>query len=76
MTDLGSKVSVVLSGQDVPAIVLESQPSPNGDYDSCKLKIAAYNAISGKWLTSTYPKPIPSYKLKKRYTDIPELDAN
>lgn len=74
MTDPGSKVFVALNGQDVPAIVLESWPSSKGDYRDCRLKIAAYNAISRQWLVSAYPKPVQSHKLRKRYKDIPELD--
>lgn len=74
MTDPGSKVFVALNSQEVPAIVLESWPSPNGDYYDCRLKVAAYNAISRQWLVSTYPKPIQSYKLSKRYNDVSGLD--
>jgi hypothetical protein len=74
MTDPGSKVFVALNGQDIPAIVLESRPSFNGDYRNCKLKVAVYNAISRQWLVSVYPKPVQSHKLRKRYKDIPELD--
>lgn len=74
MTDPGSKVFVAIKGENVPAIVLESWSSPNGDYRDCKLKIAAYNALSRQWLISVYPRPVQSYKLSKRYKDIPELD--
>lgn len=74
MTDPGSKVFVAINGDEVPAIVLESHPSPNGDYRDCKLKVAAYNSISRQWLVSIYPKPVQSHRLRLRYKDLPELD--
>jgi|SRR5579859_6358737 len=76
MTDSGSKVFVAINGEDVPAIVLEAHPSPNGDYRDCKIKVAAYNAISRQWLISDYPKPVQSHRLRLRYKDIPELDQD
>ena len=74
MTDPGSKVFVTINGEEVPAIVEESRPSHEGNYYDCRLRIAAYNAISRQWLVSIYPRPVQSYKLSKRYKDIPELD--
>jgi hypothetical protein len=76
MTDVGSKVTVRLNGQDVPALVLESRPSANGDYYECRLRIATYNSLSKQWLISDYPRPVQSYKLRRRYTTIAELDSD
>ncbi len=75
MTDVGSHVYVTINGDEVPGVVLESHPSPNGDYYDTKLKVAAYNAISRQWLISVYPRPVQSYKLSKRYKNLPELDG-
>jgi len=75
MTDPGSKVFVAIGGEDDRRDVLESRPSPNGDYRDCKIKVAAYNAISRQWLVSVYPKLVQSHRLRLRYKDIPELDA-
>jgi len=74
MTDPGSKVFMTVAGEEIPAIVLESRPSHEGDYYDCRLRVAIYNAITREWIISLYPKPIQSYKLRKRYKDIPELD--
>jgi hypothetical protein len=76
MTDVGSHVYASINGDEVPGVVLESHPSPNGDYRDCKIKVAAYNAISRQWLVSTYPKPVQSHRLRLRYKDVPELDQD
>ena len=74
-TDIGAKVYAELGkGNKVPAVVLETAFSSEGDYLQCRLKIAQYNSLSGQWITSQYNKPVQSYKLTKRTEVIPGLD--
>lgn len=74
-TDVGAKVYAELNkGHKVPAVVLETAFSSEGDYLQCRLKIAQYNAMTQQWITSQYNRPVQSYKLTKRSEVIPELD--
>lgn len=73
----GAKVFAKLRGKEkTPAVVLESRWSPEGDYDETRLRVAQYHELTEKWLVSDYPKPVQSYKLSKRATIVPGLDAN
>ena len=74
-TDIGAKVYAEINkGNKVPAVVLETAFSHEGDYLQCRLKIAQYNSLTQQWITSMYNKPVQSYKLTKRTEVIPELD--
>lgn len=77
-TDVGAKVNVKLHGPKgpvTPAVVLETAYSHEGDYRQCRLKIAQYSELNGKWLVSMHPKPVQSYKLTVRKEVIAELDG-
>ena len=75
-TEIGDRVYVRLPRQkeSTPAVVLETAPSYEGDYKQCRLKMAQYSPLNGKWLISVYPVPVQSYKLRNRKEEIPELD--
>lgn len=75
-TDVGAKVYVKLHspGALVPAVVLETAYSHEGDYKQCRLKIAEYDVLNKQWRVSMYPKPVQSYKLRWRDTVIEGLD--
>lgn len=76
-TDVGAKVNVKLHGPKgpvTPAVVLETAYSHEGNYKQCRLKIAQYSQLSGKWIVSMHPKPVQSYKLTVRKEVIAELD--
>ena len=70
----GAKVVATIKGQKVDAVVLRSRWSVEGDYELCQVKIAVPSPLTGQVLTSIYPQPIQSYKLKHRYTICPALD--
>jgi hypothetical protein len=71
----GAKVYAKLKGRKVPAIVLESRWSQNGNYDQVRLRAAQRNELTRTWIVSELPKPVQSYKLTKRATYIVELDG-
>lgn len=75
-TEVGAKVYAKINGQNVPAVVLETAFSAEGNYLQTRLRIAVKNNFTGQWMTSNYPKPVQSYKLTMRFEMIPELDKN
>jgi hypothetical protein len=60
---------------DVPGIVLEARFSYEGNYLQCKVQVTVTKQGFGdQQIASTYvyPRPIQSYKLKKREIDTKE----
>ena len=75
-TDVGAKVYAEINkGNKVPAVILETAFSSEGNYLQCRLKIAQYNPMSQQWLVSQYNRPVQSYKLTRRTEVIPGLDS-
>jgi hypothetical protein len=72
---LGTKVTARIAGKAVPAIVLSSRWSQEGNYDQCHLRVAAWSELERRWQVADYNKPVQSYRLKRRYDHIRELDG-
>ena len=69
------KVGAKVLLQKIPAVILRTARTPEGDYLLCWLRVARQNPLdNGKWLAAEIG-PIQSYKLVKRHTVIPELDG-
>ncbi|HLZ64368.1 MAG TPA: hypothetical protein VKR06_46150 [Ktedonosporobacter sp.] len=69
----GEKAFAKINGKSIAAVVLDAADSSRGDYQQCKIRIAEENHLGGGMLTSVYPKPVQSYRLKSRATIIAEL---
>lgn len=72
----GAKCYAEINGQKIPARVLSTGFSCQGDYELARLKIAVANPMGGGYLVSNYPRPVQSYKLTRRTDTIPELDQD
>ncbi len=71
---VGAKVLLGQGKEQVPAVILKTAFSPNGDYLLCWLRIAKQNPLnSGAWLISEVG-PVQSYKLKVRHSICHDLD--
>ena len=70
----GAKVFLKRGKEEIPAIVLDSAFSAEGNYDQVRLRVAQYNEMGKVWIVSDLPKPVQSYKLKKRGTTVLGLD--
>lgn len=71
---VGAKVSLKNGRTLVPAVIVRTGFASAGDYLLCWLRAAERNTLNGNgWLISEIG-PVPSHKLIRRPTTIPELD--